>query len=79
MINSEDFHFEFTEDNFIDVVENEVYVIAVLLYREYFLLVKDQRDRITTLLVHFSKKLMECSNLSVFLLRRFISRKMRYD
>ena len=32
---------EFTEDNFIDVVENEVYDIAVLLYREYFLLVKN--------------------------------------
>lgn len=41
MINSEDFHLEFTEENFIDVVENEVYDIAVLLYREYFLLVKD--------------------------------------
>ena len=65
IINSEDFHFKFTEDNFIDVVENKVYDIAVLLYREYFLLVKDQRDRITTLLVHFSKKLMEISNLSV--------------
>jgi len=51
MINSEDFNLEFSEDNFIDVVENEVYDIAVLLYREYFLLIKNQRERITTLLV----------------------------
>ena len=32
VINSEDFNMEFTEDNFIDVVENNVFDIAVLLY-----------------------------------------------
>lgn len=41
VINSEDFNMEFTEDNFIDVVENNVFDIAVLLYREYFLLIKN--------------------------------------
>lgn len=40
VINSEDFAFEFNEDNFVDVVENDVYDMAVLLYREYFLLIK---------------------------------------
>ena len=79
MINSEDFHLEFTEDNFIDVVENEVYDIAVLLYREYFLLVKDQRDRITTLLVNSFQKANGMLESKCFLLRRFISRQMRYD
>lgn len=38
LINSDDFSkFEFTEDNFSDVIENDVYDIGVLLYREYFL------------------------------------------
>ena len=37
IINSEDFLLDFTEDNFIDVIENDVYDMAVLLYREYFL------------------------------------------
>jgi hypothetical protein len=37
LINSDDFSFDFNEDNFCDVIENDVYDIAVLLYREYFL------------------------------------------
>jgi len=37
MINSEDFLLDLTEDNFIDVIENDVYDMGVLLYREYFL------------------------------------------
>lgn len=28
---------DFHEDNFVDVVENEAFDMAVLLYREYFL------------------------------------------
>ena len=41
LINSDDFDtFEFTEDNFCDVIENDVYDIGVLLYREYFLKIK---------------------------------------
>ena len=32
VINSEDFNMEFTDDNVIDVVENNVFDIAVLLY-----------------------------------------------
>lgn len=30
---------DFTEDNFIDVIENDVYDMGVLLYREFFLLI----------------------------------------
>ena len=37
IINSEDFMLEFDENNFIDVIENDVYDMAVLLYREFFL------------------------------------------
>jgi len=32
---------EFTEQNFLDVLENDAFDMAVLLYREYFLLIKD--------------------------------------
>lgn len=37
LINSEDFSMEFVEANFVDVIENDVYDMGVLLYREYFL------------------------------------------
>jgi len=51
LINSDDFSFDFTEDNFCDVLENDVFDIGVLLYREYFLQISRQREKITTLLV----------------------------
>lgn len=38
LINGDEFMMEFTEENFLDVVENEAFDMAVLLYREYFLL-----------------------------------------
>ena len=47
LINSEDFSFDFNEDNFCDVLENDVYDIGVLLYREYFLQISRQREKIT--------------------------------
>ena len=56
MINSNDFNMTFTEENLVDVIENEIYDMAVLLFREYFLLVKDQKDKITTLLVQSFQK-----------------------
>lgn len=40
VINSDDFSFEFREDNFVDVIENDIFDMAVLLYREYFLLIR---------------------------------------
>jgi hypothetical protein len=51
LINSEDFSFEITEDNFCDVIENDVYDIGVLLYREYFLKIKRTKEHLTALLV----------------------------
>ena len=56
LINSEDFLLDMTEENFIDVLENDVYDMAVLLYREYFLLITKKQDKIVSLLVNaFSK------------------------
>lgn len=37
LINGDEFLMEFQEANFIDVIENDVFDIAVLLHREYFL------------------------------------------
>ena len=37
MINGDQFLMEFSEVNFVDVVENDAFDMAVLLYREYFL------------------------------------------
>ena len=51
LINSDDFKLDFSEDNFIDVLENDVYDIAVLLHREYFLRINKQYDKICSLLV----------------------------
>ena len=40
LINGDQFMMEFTEENFVDVVENDAFEMAVLLYREYFLLIR---------------------------------------
>lgn len=42
LINNEDFEMEFTEDNFVDVIENSAYDIGVLLHREYFLIINQK-------------------------------------
>jgi hypothetical protein len=39
LINSETFEMEFSEDNFVDVIENSAYDVGVLLHREYFLII----------------------------------------
>mmetsp|Transcript_31446 Transcript_31446/g.39061 ORF Transcript_31446/g.39061 Transcript_31446/m.39061 type:complete len:241 (+) Transcript_31446:849-1571(+) len=78
VINSEDFLLEFTEDNFIDVIENDVYDMAVLLYREYFLKITKQQDRIATLLVNSFSKPNGQLDSKCFLLKRFIS-AMRFE
>ena len=78
LINSEDFAMEFTEANFVDVVENDVFDIAVLLYREYFLLINTERDKLATLLVGGFTKANGQVESKCFLLRRFIQ-GMRYE
>lgn len=78
LINSDDFIFEFTENNFCDVIENDVYDIGVLLYREYFLKIVRQKDHITQLLVTSFQKANGQLEAKCFLLRRFIG-TMRYE
>jgi hypothetical protein len=73
LINSEDFSFEFNEDNFCDVIENDVYDIGVLLYREYFLLISRQREKITQLLVRSFQKPNGQIESKCYLLQRFIT------
>lgn len=52
LINSDDFSsFEFSEEHFSDVIENDVYDIGVLLYREYFLKINRSKEHLTHLLV----------------------------
>jgi hypothetical protein len=37
LINGDQFQMDFNHENFVDVVENDAFDMAVLLYREYFL------------------------------------------
>ena len=43
LINGDIFKMEFTEDNLLDVIENDAFDMGVLLYREYFLLLKSPK------------------------------------
>ena len=78
MINSEEFQMEFTEDNFIDILENSAYDIGVLLYREYFLLIKDKTDKVIQLLVNSFLETNGMLEAKAFLMKRFLS-KMKYE
>lgn len=40
LINGDIFLMDFTEENFLDVIVNDAFDMGVLLYREYFLLLK---------------------------------------
>ena len=72
MINNDDFNLEFKEANFIDVIENDVFDMGVLLYREYFLEIKEDQDRIARLLVNGFSKANGQLEAKCFLLKRFI-------
>ena len=78
MINNDDFNLEFKEANFIDVIENDVFDMGVLLYREYFLEIKEDQDRIARLLVNGFSKANGQLEAKAFLMKRFISH-MTYD
>ena len=78
MINSEEFQMEFTEDNFIDILENSAYDMGVLLYREYFLLIKDKTDKVIQLLVNSFLETNGMLEAKAFLMKRFLS-KMKYE
>ena len=67
-----------TEDNFIDVLENDVFDMAVLLYREYFLTITKQQEKIVALLVNSFSKANGQLEAKAFLLKRFI-KHMRFE
>ena len=46
MINNEELNFTFEESNFVDVLENDVFDMGVLLYREYFLQITTEQEMI---------------------------------
>ena len=76
--NSDDFPFDIGEINFIDILENEAYDMGVLVYREYFLKLNTNVDKIVNLLVRSfeeSNGMLECK---AFLLKRFI-KDMSYE
>ena len=75
---TDDFSFEFREDNFIDVIENDVYDMAVLLYREYFLLLRTQQEKILKLIVASFGKANGQLEAKAFLIKRFMTH-MRFE
>ena len=68
----------FEEDNFIDVIENDAYDMGVLLYREYFLHINSQHDKIINLLVNAFTKTNGLLEAKCFLLNKFLP-KMHFD
>lgn len=54
LINGDIFLMEFTEENLLDVIVNDAFDMGVLLYREYFLLLKSPKilDKIMVHLVN---------------------------
>lgn len=78
LINSEDFEMEFTEDNFVDIIENCAYDIGVLLYREYFLKINERVYKIVTLLVNSFSETNGMLEAKAYLLKRFVA-KMKYE
>ena len=78
LINGEEFLMEFQEANFIDVIENEVFDIAVLLHREYFLTINSEHQKINNLLVNAFSKSNGMLEAKCYLLKRFVS-KMSFE
>jgi hypothetical protein len=69
---------EFTEDNFIDVIENSAYDMGVLLQREYFLLFTKRNDKIINLLVNSFSESNGMLESKAYLMKRYIS-KMNFE
>ena len=62
----------------MDVLENDVFDIAVLLYREYFLNLNTDNERIINLLVNSFSKANGMLEAKCFLLKRFMA-KMTFE
>jgi hypothetical protein len=69
---------EFEENNFIDVIENDAYDIGVLLYREYFLQIKNKHEKIINLLVNAFTKTNGLLEAKCYLIKKFM-KKMNFE
>lgn len=78
LINAEGFEMDFTEDNFIDIIENSAYDMGVLLYREYFLILGERTEKIVNLLVNAFTETNGMLESKTFLLKRFVA-SMSYE
>ena len=78
LINNEDLGFEIRVDNFLDIIENSAYDVGVLFYREYFLHLNAQEDRIVSLLVNSFSETNGMLESKAYLLKRFI-KHMKYE
>ena len=78
LINDDRFLMEFEENHFIDVLENDVYDMGVLLYREYFLHINTQHEKILNLLVNSFTKSNGLLDAKCFLIKKFFG-KLKFD
>jgi hypothetical protein len=81
LINGDIFLMEFTEENFLDVIVNDAFDMGVLLYREYFLLLKSPQilDKIVIHLVNsFSQSSSGQLEAKCFLMKKLI-KKLKYE
>jgi hypothetical protein len=78
LINDDRFALRFDENSFIDILENDVYDIAVLLYREYFLNINNDMDKIINCLINAFSKANGMLEAKCFLLKRYMS-KMNFE
>jgi len=77
LINERAYDFTFQEINFIDVLENNALDMAVLLYREYFLILTEKYENMNKLLVDSFNKSNGQLEAKCFLIKRFMG-KMNY-
>ena len=78
VVNNEDLGFEVRVDNFLDIIENCAYDVGVLFYREYFLHLNVQEDKIVSLLVNSFSETNGMLESKAYLLKRFI-KHMKYE
>jgi len=81
LINGDIFLMEFTEENFLDVIVNDAFDMGVLLYREYFLLLKSPKilDKIVVHLVNsFSQSSSGQLEAKCYLTKKLI-KKLKYE
>ena len=78
LVNLDEFNFSVTQINFMDILENGAYDMGVLVYREYFLQINTNIDKIVNLLIMSFTESNGMLEAKAFLLKRFI-KDMSYE